>query len=175
MMSQPMMRWDNDDMPLELLILVGLQGSGKSSFYREWFASTHVHVSRDNFRHNRNPERRQRQLLKQAFAEGKSAVVDNTSPTQEDRKPLVALGKEAGAVVVSYFFPASAQECVARNAAREGHSRVPDVAIYATQSRLVRPASTEGYDRMYEVYARAGTGFEIVQIWPGGMIVADAS
>jgi len=44
--------------PMEIVILVGLQGSGKSSFRRSRFDATHVVVSKDNFRSNRRPARR---------------------------------------------------------------------------------------------------------------------
>ncbi len=47
---------------MELIVLVGLQGSGKTTFYRERFAATHEHVSKDNFRNNSRPARRQRHL-----------------------------------------------------------------------------------------------------------------
>jgi predicted kinase len=33
---------------MELVIFIGLQASGKSTFYHERFARTHVHVSKDN-------------------------------------------------------------------------------------------------------------------------------
>jgi hypothetical protein len=35
---------------VELVIFIGLQASGKTSFYRACFAATHAHVSRDNSR-----------------------------------------------------------------------------------------------------------------------------
>ncbi len=49
--------------PPEVVVLVGLQGSGKSTFYRQRFAATHALVSRDLFRNNPRPSRRQRELL----------------------------------------------------------------------------------------------------------------
>ena len=47
-------------MTTELVLFVGLQASGKSSFYRARFAGTHDLVSKDRFPNNRNPARRQR-------------------------------------------------------------------------------------------------------------------
>lgn len=35
----------------ECVIFVGLQASGKAAFYRLRFASTHEHISKDNFPH----------------------------------------------------------------------------------------------------------------------------
>jgi len=47
----------------ELVILVGLQASGKSTFYRRHLSGTHVLVSKDLLRNNRRPARRQVQLI----------------------------------------------------------------------------------------------------------------
>ena len=44
-----------DSRDIELVILVGLQASGKSTFFRERFAATHEHVSKDLFRNNKTP------------------------------------------------------------------------------------------------------------------------
>src|SRR5947209_8125144 len=56
----------------ELVLFVGLQGAGKSSFYRDRFAGTHDWVSKDRFPNNRNSARRQRQLVEGALASGRS-------------------------------------------------------------------------------------------------------
>jgi len=49
----------------ELVVFTGLQGSGKTSFYRERFATTHVHISKDAWPNARKKEERQRRLLDQ--------------------------------------------------------------------------------------------------------------
>ena len=46
---------DNAHDALELVIFVGLQASGKSTFFRERFATTHELVSKDLLRNNKNP------------------------------------------------------------------------------------------------------------------------
>ena len=45
-------------MTLELVLFIGLQAAGKSSFYRTRFAGSHALVSKDCFPNNRNPARR---------------------------------------------------------------------------------------------------------------------
>jgi hypothetical protein len=47
---------------MELLIFIGLQGAGKTTFYQSRFAATHIHISKDRFRHNRRPQHRQQQI-----------------------------------------------------------------------------------------------------------------
>jgi predicted kinase len=66
---------------MELVVFVGLQASGKSTFFREGFAQTHEHVSKDLLPHNRDKNKRQENILRAALSAGRSVVVDNTSPT----------------------------------------------------------------------------------------------
>src|SRR5690606_11005080 len=84
----------------ELAILVGLQASGKTTFYQERLAATHVHVSKDRLRNNRNRERRQRELVEQHLAAGANVAVDNTNPTEEIRGTLIEIGRRHGAEIV---------------------------------------------------------------------------
>jgi predicted kinase len=135
----------------ECVILIGLPASGKSSFYRERFAATHDHVSKDMMRHNLRPQRRQEQMVAAALGEGRSVVVDNTNPAAAVRAPLIALAHANGADVVGYFFKTEAADALRRNRAREGSQRVPDVAIFATRKKLQPPVLEEGFDRLFEV------------------------
>jgi predicted kinase len=142
---------------VELVVFVGLQASGKSTFFHERFAGTHQHISKDLFPHNRYKNRRQEHLLRAALSAGRSVVVDNTNPTPEGRRTLVRLGHEYGAKMVGYFFDASIRECLRRNETREGKARVPDVAIYATAKKLVAPSIEEGFDEVLYVQLNNST------------------
>ena len=136
---------------VECVILIGLPGAGKTTFYRERFAASHDHVSKDAMRNNRRPQRRQDQLLEQSLGAGRSVVVDNTNPGKAVRMPLIAAAKRHGADVVGYFFPVEARDALRRNRAREGRERVPDVAIFTTRKWLEPPSYDEGFDRLYVV------------------------
>jgi predicted kinase len=146
---------------MELIVLIGLQGSGKSTFYRQHFAGTHVLVSKDLLRNNRRPSRRQAQLIEEALQAGRSLVVDNTNPMREERAELVRLGRRHGATVIGYYFAAQVKQSLERNALREGKARVPDVAIFATLKRLVRPSYGEGFDRLFHVRTLADMRFDV--------------
>lgn len=136
---------------MELVLFVGLQASGKSSFYRARLAATHELVSKDLMPNNPRPERRQRELIEAALARGTSVVVDNTNPTAAVRAPLIALGHSFGAEVVGYFFDTPLGVCLARNRQREGRARVPDIALFATRKTLRPPTLDEGFDRLFRV------------------------
>jgi predicted kinase len=144
----------------ELVIFVGLQASGKSTFFRERFAATHEHVSKDLLRNNKNPNRRQAQLIEAALKEGSPVVVDNTNPTVEDRRTLIEPGRRCGARIVGYFFDSTVRQCIERNRLRAGKARVPDVAIYAAAKKLVPPSYSEGFDELFRVRLIASS-FEV--------------
>jgi len=138
-------------MKLELVVFTGLQASGKTSFYRERFSTTHVHISKDAWPNARKREDRQRRLIDEHLRAGRSVVVDNTNPTAAEREPLIALGRALGVPISSYSFIVTVEEALRRNAGREGRARVADVAIYAVAKRLVAPSAAEGFDQRFEV------------------------
>jgi predicted kinase len=145
---------------MELILFIGIQGTGKSSFYRERFYRTHVRVNLDMLK-TRHRER----LLVAACLEGKTPfVVDNTNTTRADRARYLVPAKAAGFVVHGYFFQSRVAEALARNAARPTPERVPDAAVLGTARRLELPTMSEGFDRLYFVRLDEQAGF-IVEDW----------
>lgn len=136
---------------MECVILIGLPASGKSTFFRERFAGTHDHVSKDLLRNNRRPQRRQEQLIAESLSAGRSVVVDNTNPSAGVRAPLIDAARKHGAEVVGYFFISDARDALRRNRTRDGRERVPDVAIFTVRKHLQPPTPAEGFDRLYAV------------------------
>jgi predicted kinase len=136
---------------MECVILIGLPASGKSTFFRERFAGTHDHLSKDLFRNNRRPQRRQEHLMAESLSSGRSVVIDNTNPNTAARAPIIATAKSHGAEVVGYLFVTEARDALRRNRARQGRDRVPDVAIFTVRKRLEPPTSAEGFDRLFTV------------------------
>ena len=135
---------------MELVIFVGLQASGKSTFFRERFAATHAHVSKDLFRNNRDRNRRQAQLIEAALGKGVSVVVDNTNPTVEDRMSLIRLGRRFGAEIVGYYFDSTVRQSIGRNRQRAGADRAPCLP------GGVRRALQRAHDRRFHLRCPGG-------------------
>ena len=149
---------------MELVIFIGLQASGKSTFYRQYFTATHELVSKDLFRNNKNRSRRQTQLIEGALQIGHSVVVDNTNPTVEDRTALIELGNKYSAQIIGYYFQSQVRRCLERNQQRLGKARVPDIAIYVTAKKLVPPSYREGFQQLFYVQMARESGF-VVRPW----------
>lgn len=146
----------------ELLLFIGLQGAGKSTFFRRFFASTHAHISKDLWPNAKNKDARQRRLITEAFARGQSVVVDNTNLRRDVRAPLIQQAKSEGARAYAYTFEADLEACLKRNGARRGRARVPDWIIVEAANKLERPTLDEGFDAIFEVKLRH-EAFEVTQ------------
>lgn len=136
---------------LQLVVFVGIQGSGKSEFYKDRFIKSHYLVSKDLMGRRKKKEVRQQRWVREALAGGRSVVVDNTNPDVESRQDLIKLAREYGACTLAYVFMTPVEQCLRRNEAREPPWRVPLVGVYATLKRLKAPSYQEGFDEIYEV------------------------
>jgi predicted kinase len=136
---------------LECIILIGLPGAGKTTFYRRYFATTHIHVSKDLWPHGSGRDARQRRAIDEALAAGQSVVVDNTNATIADRAAIIAAAQARGPRIVGYFIDVATRVAVARNAERSGRAKVPNVAIFTVAKRLERPTLAEGFDQLFRV------------------------
>jgi predicted kinase len=152
----------------EVAILIGLQAAGKTTFYRQLLAATHQHVSKDAFRHNRNRQRRQLQLITEALQGSRNVAVDNTNPSPQEWEPIISVAHAFDACVVGYWFPPDLATSLRRNATRNRPVRVPDVGVFATFKRLRAPRRDDGFDRLIEVRSddRGGFAMTLLASWP---------
>lgn len=146
---------------LELVLLIGLQGAGKSTFRRKFFDATHRVVSKDLLGNNRRPQRRQLELIHEALEQGISVVVDNTNPRTEDRAALIEVARQYEARVRGFYLSCSVETSQSRNALRPERERVSDVGILATAKVLRRPSRAEGFEELYYVTTTATGEFVV--------------
>jgi predicted kinase len=142
---------------MEAVLLIGIQGSGKSTFYRERFFETHLRVSQDLLR-TRNREQR---ILEVCLQTNMPFVVDKTNVTAEERGRYIEAARAAGFRVVGYFFEPDPKGAFERNKART--RPVPAAGLFGTLKRLQEPRLEEGFDRLYRVSVAPEGAFRVTE------------
>src|SRR4051794_7604197 len=137
---------------MEAIVLCGVQGSGKSTFYRDRFLETHVRVSLDLLR----TRAREAAFLRLCLETRQPFAVDNTNPTAAERRRYVEPARAAGFRVIGYLVEVDAAQALARNAERTGRARVPAAGLLGTAKRFVRPTTEEGFDELWHATAAPG-------------------
>jgi predicted kinase len=134
------------------VIFIGIQASGKSTFYKERFFNTHVRINLDMLktRHREDIYLAASVHAKQPF------VVDNTNPTVEDRRKYIELAKEHKFEVIGYFFEPDYAVSTKRNDVRTGKEKVPEIGLKSVMKKLQMPELIEGFDELYRVRAELG-------------------
>lgn len=145
---------------MEAVIFIGIQASGKSTFYEERFAATHIRINLDMLK----TRRRELALLDTCIQEGRSFVVDNTNVLAQERERYITRAKQAGYRVTGYFFSTSLKDAIKRSLNRDGKARIPERGVAAKYYALQPPRYEEGFDQLYVVTLLAPEGFS-VSVW----------
>jgi predicted kinase len=147
-------------MVMEAIVFAGIQGSGKTTFYKQRFFETHVRISLDMLR-TRNRE----SILFRACLEAKQPfVVDNTNPTRAERAVYIQAAKAGGFRVICYYFRTDLEASKRRNQERPAEQVIPLAGLLGTYMRLEVPSPDEGFDQMWYVRAQSNGGFD-VEAW----------
>lgn len=144
---------------MEAVLLIGLQGAGKSSFYKERYFSTHVRISLDLLR----TRYREQRLLEFCLETQQRFVIDNTNSTRAERHNYIEAARMGRYAVTGYYFQSRIEDCLKRNRQRVDEERVPDQAILATAKKLELPTLNEGFQSLF--YVRQDSGRFVVEEW----------
>lgn len=142
----------SDSQPARIIVLVGLPGSGKSTYLEKLGAtalsSDHIRwllvddatdqsIHRDVFATVRYLLRRRLQLKRPA------TYIDATNLTRKDRRAYIKMGDLYGCRVEAVYFDVPIEVCKERN---RGRTRVvPEEAIEMLAARLQVPSIEEGF------------------------------
>lgn len=119
----------------QMIILVGMPGSGKTKFYEENFEPNgYIHINQDIQKTKANVLR----IIKDTIQKGKSLVIDATNPSQEKREEYYALAK-GYKITVFYFIRDGRKGNEVR--AESGGRKVPIISYHIYFKNLDPPTS----------------------------------
>lgn len=132
---------------MQLIIFIGIQGSGKSTFYQQHFSDSHIRLNKDML----NTNHRVQLLFSACIASKTKTVLDKTNPTSVERADFINAAKTANFEVIAYYFDCPFVDALARNNTRTGKARIPEVGVKGTAKKTQRPSFAEGFDKIYTV------------------------
>ncbi len=145
---------------MEAVIFIGIQGAGKSSFFKQSFFDTHIRINLDMLR-TKNREK----LIFEVCLEAKQKfVIDKTNLTREEREKSIVRAKSFGFKIVGYYFQTNLEKAIERNNQREGKAKIPEKGLLGSFKRLQLPQFDEGFDELFYVSINDESGF-VVEDW----------
>lgn len=133
---------------MKLVILRGIQASGKTTWAKSWVKEDPEHRVRISYDDERReageywiPSREHYiracaiEKTKLAFICGYDVVIDNMNISHSSCQPFVELAAYYGAIVESIDFKTPLETCLERNAKREGDERIDEQVIRDTYKR----------------------------------------
>ena len=120
---------------MELLVFIGIQATGKSSFWR-------LNLDMLKTRH------REKLLFKACLDAKAKCVIDNTNLTRADRARYILPARAVGFWIHGFFFESCIDAALQRNALRHGKARLPDLALKSAMTKLQLPEFDEGFDAL---------------------------
>lgn len=145
---------------VEAIIFIGIQGAGKSTFFKQRFVDTHIRINGDMLR----TKHREQILIEACLRAKQSFVVDKTNATREQRALYIQLARAANFRIVSYYFRSNFEEASRRNDLRQGKARIPQLGLRSFLKRLEKPSFAEGFDRLFYVWINEQSEF-VVEDW----------
>lgn len=155
---------------MELVLLVGIPGSGKSTCTNEYRNKGYRILSSDDIRRQLSsgmpldayPDKERRQILTQVFetirrlcreslSHGQSVVVDATNLSRKRRMHFLQQFRDIPCRKVCRLFITPVELCLQRNRARTGYDRVPEEDIYRLICSFECPVPGEGWDAILPV------------------------
>ncbi|XP_038049608.1 bifunctional polynucleotide phosphatase/kinase-like [Patiria miniata] len=137
----------------ELIIMVGIPASGKSSFVRKYLLPHgYSHVNRDTL----NTPAKCIAATKEAIKSGKSVVVDNTNPSKAARSDYIDLAKNAKYKVRCFVVDTPKEIAHHLNYMRQTQTngkvrRIPKVAYNVYKKNYEEPQKAEKIDEIVKI------------------------
>ena len=136
----------------EIILMVGVQGSGKSFFAQKYLKTSGYEVISNDITGSRD---KSLNLLKKVLNSGKSAVIDNTHVNAEAREKFIKMAKSSGIpsrCFVMNTCPAQARHNITfREIIDKEHAHIGEPIINGYLKNYQKPTLDEGFEEIVQV------------------------
>lgn len=137
---------------IEVIIMVGGPGSGKSTFCHNHLKSQGYEVvNRDTLR----TWQKCANMCEEHLTAGKSVVIDNTNGKREERAHYIKLAKKYGAIcrcfVMSTTFSHAEHNVIFRQLLNPSYPKIAKVVLNTYKKNYVKPTKVEGFAEIVTV------------------------
>jgi predicted kinase len=132
---------------MQAVIFIGVQATGKSTFFKERFADTHVRINLDMLK----TRHREKLILEACLQAGQSFVIDNTNPTVADRQRYIVPARAAQFEVIGYYFRSELTTLLKRNQQRIDKPSIPVAGVQGAYRKLQVSSQSEGFNQLFYV------------------------
>lgn len=132
---------------MEAIIFIGIQASGKSTFYKKHFFNSHLRISNDLLK----TKNRVNKIIDYCTETNMKVAIDNTNITAEVRKSYIEKFKKYKYKIIAYYFKPDIDRSLIWNSHRTGKEIIPKVGILGTYKKLEKPSYAEGFDEIFFV------------------------
>lgn len=129
----------------EVIIMVGYQGSGKSTFVKTHFSDKYSILRGDVLK----TEAKMSKHLRAELTEGNSVVIDATNSGIIKRAVFIKIAKDKGATVRIVHIATTIEESMVNNAKRD--KPIPNIALYMFRAHYNPPTLLEGVEEIITV------------------------
>lgn len=131
---------------MEAIIFIGIPASGKSTFYKQRYADTHVRINLDMLKNRKAEE----MIFMACLWAQRDVVIDNTNVKRSERAYYIhAFKKYNYKKITGYVFDSDVPTCINRNILRG--RPVPDKALVIKYQDMEVPDLNEGFNELHFV------------------------
>lgn len=137
---------------LNVVLMVGGPGSGKSSFVKDMLlAKGYIHVSRDKL----GSWQKCVKVMEENLERNNNVVIDNTNVDKETRQRFILAAKKSKADVRCFVMETTLAQMRHNNKFREmtdkSHIVVSDIIIFSYRKNYQEPEMSEGYTQILKI------------------------
>lgn len=142
---------------MELILLIGIPGSGKSDFYVNRFLSSHIHFIPSMFKMHE----KYFSFFEVCLNSHVPLILDSSVLTFEERARFIKPAKNSGYKVIGYYFKSSIKDALKRNERKPLAAQAQIAEIVEKHHYLQIPGLNEGFNELYYVRINSQNKFMI--------------